>query len=171
MLRRRVADRLVQKPVGAIGPPMIRKIITIWHDRRGTAAIEFALISPVFIILLVGVVELGFAGLDAMRVQDAAEAGALYAQVNGWDAAGIAAAVTSATGASGLTATPAPVNFCGCPGTDGIAAVDCMGACTDGSAPGKYVTVSASMPRLTIVPETISTLPDTLTAHSTVRIQ
>jgi Flp pilus assembly protein TadG len=150
---------------------MIRKAHSEFRNERGSAAIEFALISPVFVILLIGVVELGFAGLGAMRVQDAAEAGALYAQVNGWDAAGIAAAVTNATGATGITATPAPVNFCGCPGADGITAADCAGECADGSAPGKYVTVSASMPRLSIMPETISTLPPALTAHSTVRIQ
>lgn len=150
---------------------MIRKAIAEFRNERGSAAIEFALMSPVFVILLVGVVELGFAGLGAMRVQDAAEAGALYAQVNGWDADGITAAVTNATGATGITATPAPVNFCGCPGAGGITAAACTDTCADGSKPGSYITVSASMPRLSIMPETVSTLPETLTAHSTVRIQ
>ena len=150
---------------------MIRRMIAVLSEKRGSAAIEFALISPVFVILLIGVTELGFAGLGAMRVQDAAEAGALYAQVHGWNSAGIVSAVTNATGATGLTATPAPVNFCGCPGADGIAAITCTDTCADGSAPGQYITVSASMPRLSIMPGTITTLPDTLTAHSTVRIQ
>lgn len=141
------------------------------RNERGSAAIEFALVSPVFVVLLIGVVELGLAGLGAMRVQDAAEAGALYAQVNGWNATGIAAAVTNATGAGGITATPAPVNFCGCPGADGITAIDCADECTDGSTPGNYVTVSASMTRLSIMAQTIPSLSSTLTAHSTVRIQ
>ena len=150
---------------------MIRRMIAVLSEKRGSAAIEFALISPVFVILLIGVTELGFAGLGAMRVQDAAEAGALYAQVHGWNSAGIVSAVTNATGATGLTATPAPVNFCGCPGADGVTAITCTDTCADGSTPGQYITVSASMPRLSIMPGTITTLPDTLTAHSTVRIQ
>ena len=129
------------------------------------------MISPVFVILLIGVGELGFAGLDAMRVQDAAEAGALFAQVHGWNAAGIVSAVTNAPDATGLAASPAPVTFCGCPGAGGISVTACTVLCGDGSAPGEYITVSASMPRLSIMPETITTLPSTLTAHSTVRIQ
>jgi len=141
------------------------------HERRGSAAIEFALVSPIFIILLFGVVELGFASRDAMRVQDAAEAGALYAQVHGWDTAGIVSAVTHATDASGLTASPAPYTFCGCPGASGISPIDCGLLCADGSPPGQYITVSASMPRLSVFPGKIATLPSTLRAHSTVRIQ
>ena len=148
----------------------IRRIIQRLRERRGSAAIEFALVSPLFIILLVGVVELGFAGFDAMRVQDAAEVGALYAAVHGWNSAGISAAVTNATGAVGLTASPAPLTFCGCPQASGITAVICSAQCASGAAPGQYITVSASMPRLTIMTQTIASLPATLTAHSTVRI-
>jgi TadE-like protein len=149
---------------------MVRTILRL-RERRGSAAIEFALVSPIFIILLVGVVELGFAARDAMRVQDAVEAGALYAQVHGWDAPGIVAAVVNATDAKGLTATPAPLTFCGCPQANGISVIDCTVLCPDGSAPGEYITVSASMPRLSIMSQSIATLPATLTAHSTVRIQ
>jgi len=150
---------------------MITNILRRLRGANGSAAIEFAIISPVFVILLIGVVEIGLAGRDAMRVQDAAEAGALYAQVHGWNSAGIVSAVTNATGATGLTATPAPVTFCGCPGVGGIGVTDCSVLCADGSTPGQYITVSASMPRLSIMPETFAALPATLTAHSTVRIQ
>lgn len=150
---------------------LFRHLIGILRDRNGSAAIEFAIISPFLLVVLIGVVELGFAGYDAMQVEDSVEAGALYAVLHSSDSAGIATAVTSATGETSITATPAPVSFCGCPGASGISAVACTATCAGGSAPGHYITVSASMPRVVIMSQTISSLPTTLTAHSTVRVQ
>ena len=75
------------------------------------AAIEFALLSPLLVLLLIGLVEVGFASYEAMQAQNAAEAGALYAARHGWDSAGIQAAVVNATGSSDVTATPAPQSF------------------------------------------------------------
>lgn len=138
---------------------------------RGSAAIEFAIIAPVLLILLVGIVELGLGIRQAMQVQDAAEAGALYAGKYGWDAAGIAAAVVNATDASGVTASPAPVQFCGCPGTGGITTVDCGSQCPDGSSAEQYVRVSASMPHTELLTGLGLPIPSMLTAHATVRVQ
>jgi Flp pilus assembly protein TadG len=78
-------------------------------------AIEFALIVPVLLMLLVGVVEVGHGVYQAMQVMDAAEAGGLYVAKHGWNSAAITAAVVNATGESGMTASPAPSQFCGCP--------------------------------------------------------
>ena len=83
--------------------------------RLGTVAIEFALIVPVLLMLLVGVVEVGHGVYQAMQVMDAAEAGGLYVAKHGWNSAAISAAVVNATGESGMTASPAPSQFCGCP--------------------------------------------------------
>ena len=41
---------------------------------RGTAAIEFAIATPVLLILITGLVDVGFGVYDAMQVQYAAEA-------------------------------------------------------------------------------------------------
>jgi Flp pilus assembly protein TadG len=137
----------------------------------GTAAIEFAITAPMLLILLVGFVEIGFAAYQSMQVQDAVEAGAVYATQNGWNASGIATAVTSATGASGLTATPAPTQFCGCPSATGITTIICTGTCSDGTAPGQYVQVNATLARISIFPGSGLGLPANLTATSTVRTQ
>lgn len=142
------------------------------HGRRGAAAIEFALISPVFLVLLVGMVEVGFAAYQAMQAQDAAEAGALYAAKYGWDPTGITNAVLNATSASGLTASPAPAEFCGCPASgSGITTVNCNSTCPGGSPPGLYISVSASLPHETILPYLNLPIPAVLTAHATVRTQ
>lgn len=137
----------------------------------GTAAIEFAIIAPVLVLFLAGVVELGFGVHEAMQAQDAAEAGALYAGKYGWDAAGIAAAVVNATGADDITADPAPVLFCGCPSAGGIATVDCAATCPGGGAVEQYVRVSASIPHTAILIGLFAPLPETLTGHVVVRVQ
>ena len=92
----------------------------------------------------------------------------LYAAKNGWNSAGISAAVVNATGTAGITAAPAPVQFCGCPSASGIVATVCTSTCTSGSSPGVYVSVSAALQHDTIIPGL--TLPTTLTARSTIRL-
>jgi Flp pilus assembly protein TadG len=153
-------------------PHLLNSIV---HDttpsRRGTAAIEFALAAPMFLILFLGLVEIGFGTYQAMQVQDAAEAGALYASEYGWNPSGISAAVVNATGATGLTATPASVEFCGCPTSTGITAVVCTATCTGGVTPGTYVKVSAALPHQTILSYPGLPLPATLTGQSTIRLQ
>lgn len=138
--------------------------------QRGTAAIEFGLAAPLLLVILMGLVELGFAMYQAMQVTDSVEAGAIYAAKNGYDAAGISAAVVNATGTAGITATPAPVQFCGCPSTSGITTTTCSATCSDGKTPGQYVRISASLARVTILPYPALGLPATLSATSVVRL-
>jgi Flp pilus assembly protein TadG len=51
-------------------------------DRRGVAAVEFALITPVFCLLLAGVVDLGGALYTKFKLDSAVTAGANFAQIN-----------------------------------------------------------------------------------------
>jgi Flp pilus assembly protein TadG len=142
--------------------------------RDGTAAIEFAIISPILMILLGGLVEIGIAAYQAMQVQAAVQAGVLYAAQNGVsNLSAIELAVTSATGTTGITATPIPLVFCGCPVAAGVVSQgsNCTTVCTGGAAPGQYVTVSAALPHQTIMSFLNLPIPATLTASSTVRIQ
>jgi Flp pilus assembly protein TadG len=140
-------------------------------DRRGTAAIEFALLTPVLLALLLGAVELGFGVYAAIQAQSAAEAGALYAAENGWDSAGISAAVVNATGATGMAATPAPTLFCGCPTTSGITAIGCTSTCASGIQPGQYVQINSALARLSILSDPGLGLATTLTGQSIIRLQ
>ena len=89
------------------------------RNESGTAAIEFALFLPFLLLLLGGIVELGFSAYEAMQVSNAVDAGALYAAKNGWNSASIVSATVSGAASSGLTATPAPTQFCGCPNAAG----------------------------------------------------
>jgi len=145
--------------------------------RSGGSAIEFAILAPLLLIMLTGVVELGMAAYQAMQVQTAVEAGVLYAIQNGVTSpTAIGTAVTSATATPGVMATPIPLVFCGCPSyTAGVGVVsqggNCTTACADGSTPGTYVTVNAALPHTTIMPFLKLPLPATLTASATVRVQ
>lgn len=140
------------------------------RGERGVAAVEFGLAVPFLTVLLLAITELGLGAYQAMRVADAAEAGALYAAKYGFDSSGIQAAVVNAAGtASGVTASPAPVQFCGCPDTSGIGVVSCSSTCSDGGTPGTYIRVYAAIPHETIFSFPMTPLPSTFTAQSTVR--
>jgi Flp pilus assembly protein TadG len=144
------------------------------HCRRGAAAVEFALVSPLLAILLAGIVEIGMSAYQAMQVQAAVEAGILYATIHGTtNIAAIGQAVVNTTGTAGITASPVPLVICGCPTASGVVSQNsnCTTVCTDGTAPGKYVQVSAALAHQTIISFLNLPLPATLTASSTVRIQ
>jgi Flp pilus assembly protein TadG len=142
--------------------------------RSGAAAVEFALVTPLMAILLGGVVEIGMSAYQAMQVQSSTEAGILYAIEHGAsNITAIGQAVVNATGTAGITASPVPLAFCGCPGASGVVSQNsnCTTVCSDGSAPGQYVTVSAALTHHTIMSFLNLPLPATLTASSTVRLQ
>lgn len=147
-----------------------RAALTCWRSATsGSAAIEFGLFVPLFVILLSGVTELGFASFGSMQVHNAVDAGTLYAAKHGWDSAGISSAVVNSASASGITASPAPSQFCGCPTAAGISTATCGTTCADGSAVGQYIRINATLTRTTILPGSSYGLPATLTAQSIIR--
>lgn len=126
---------------------MSRAASVLWsvlRDRRGVSAIEFALVAPVFVLLMVGVIEAGLAIRTGFQVRQAAAAGAAYASKYKYDATGVTAAAQNATLSSGLMTTV--VKTCGCPISTGFSNI-CTGTCTDGYAPRDYVVVTTSLSR------------------------
>lgn len=141
---------------------------------RGAAAIEFAIIGGVFSAVMVVSGDLGLAYYANMQVQTSAQVGAQYAVVNGkkaFDATAISNAVVSATSTTGISATPAPVQFCGCPSGTTLSSVTCGTLCPDGLGAGTYVKVSASRVHTVVVPYPWLPASFAQTATSTVRIK
>ena len=107
---------------------------------RGSSMIEFALVSPLLLLLLSGVLDYSLALRIALAVSDAARAGAQYGSssvANSADLAGMEAAAHNAVpNLSTLTATA--VRSCRCPNGS---AVSCAGNCASG-AMSVYVEVS-----------------------------
>src|SRR5438105_9386918 len=106
----------------------------------GLAGIEFGLLVPILLMLTLCTVDLGIAAYDAMQVENAAQAGSEYAAVHGYNASSISQVITSANDLTGLTASPAPTEFCGCPSGSTVASVTCGSNCNDGTLAGTYVT-------------------------------
>jgi hypothetical protein len=101
----------------------------------GVVAIEFAIVAVILIIMMVCTVDLGMGFYRKMQVQNAAQAGAQYAAARGFGESSIASAVTAATSFSGISASPAPTQFCGCPSIAGVAGVGCGSTCSGGGLP------------------------------------
>jgi Flp pilus assembly protein TadG len=141
---------------------------------RGTAAIEFAIIGGVFSAMIVVSGDLGLAYYANMQVQTSAQVGAQYAVNHGFstfDAAAISGAVVSATSTTGISATPAPTQFCGCPSGTTLSTATCGTVCADGTGAGTYVQVSASRTHTVVVPYPWLPASYAQSATSTVRIK
>jgi Flp pilus assembly protein TadG len=131
--------------------------------------VEFALLTPVLILLLAGVLDLSRLIVETLQVRAAAQAGAEYAQRRGWDPQGVANAVSAATPVA-AAAAPAPSLLTACVMADDIVP-STAAACDGGDAPGRFVMVSAQAPFVPLFPgigELI--LPRIVSAQATVRI-
>jgi len=70
------------------------------HGERGQAVVEFALILPIFVILVAGIIKFGIAINFWLDMQRVSNQGARYAAVNAWP--GCPRGATSCTGSNTL---------------------------------------------------------------------
>lgn len=120
------------------------RLIALHHDQRGIAGIEFAIIASVLALVFIAVFDLGTGFFRRMQAQSAAQRGAIYASISGFDASGITKTITSAAGTP--SATPAPRKFCGCPSQTNVVEVTCSSTCNVAGATvnaGVYVSAGA----------------------------
>jgi Flp pilus assembly protein TadG len=158
----------------------VRLTRRIARDERGVAAIEFALLSTVFLIILAGVVDVGRFIYTASALDAAVSAGAQYAENNAALVASNPATlgtdvgnVVNNTNGTAWASSTVDVNNgndstgCYCPsGTPGNwswgSAVACQSSCGGGGVAGQFVTITAScnfsslFPSFGFVPATIS---------------
>jgi Flp pilus assembly protein TadG len=139
-------------------------------NKEGTAAIEFGLLVPLLVTLLLGCAEIGFFIQQTMVVNSAVEAGVAVASKRGFDAKEITNAILSNAATLDLKATPAPSLFCGCAVKSAIAQTPCDAKCAGNLVPGHYVKVGAELKPQSIMPSAILPLPTTITAQSTIRL-
>jgi Flp pilus assembly protein TadG len=140
-------------------------------DEGGIAAIEFAILGAVLCLMVVAVGDLGMGFYSYMQVQTSAQAGAQYAAVHGFNSTSISNAVTNATSVAGITASPAPQQFCGCVSGATVTAATCGTVCADGMSAGTYVSASAVRDYSTLISYPGFSATYHQTATSTVRIQ
>jgi Flp pilus assembly protein TadG len=141
------------------------------HQDRGQAFVELALVLPIFILLLVGIAEVGRLAYASIEVSNAARAGVAYAaqsHTTAQDSANIQqAASNDAPDITSLTATPS--SSCACETSAGVmgAPVACTAistataSCPSPSRIVLYVQVTTSAPVNTIfhfpgIPSTVT---------------
>ena len=148
-----------------------RRLAFLMRAERGNAAIEFALATQILIGLLEPVADLGIAFSQQLQVQQAAQAGAQYALLHGYNSSAISSAVTAATALPSVSASPAPTQGCGCPTGTTISTVACASVCPNGETAGTYVFVNAQYAYTSVMPYSVLGSATTLSAQASVRIQ
>jgi Flp pilus assembly protein TadG len=169
--------------------PCLARIGALARDRGGMSAVEFELAAPVFLAMLTPVIDLGLAFSQQIRINQMVEAGAQYATANPYNGSTATtcdstspwtACVTSAmTNATTLSLTPSVgAETCGCPNSTSTAIVTgygspptCTGTCPDGTKPGFYVTLSASLTYTSVMPYSILGSSTVLSSRADVRVQ
>jgi Flp pilus assembly protein TadG len=136
-------------------------------DRRGGAAVEFALVAPVLLLITAGAVDGARLITQGMQVNAAAQAGADYVQRHGWNEAGVRSAVATATGLAS-TLDPAPRQFLGCV-VNGAVAETAGTTCASGRAAGRYVLISTRRAFSPLMPWPQMVVPQSLRGQATVR--
>lgn len=151
--------------------PLLPALRETLADRRGSAAVEFAIIAPVLALVLIATIELGFAMRARIIAQEAASAGALYASQHAFDAAGITGIMAATSNASNEAVITAgtPTAWYGCPTATDVTPASQTDTCGDGKPARRYVTVTATVPRVSILGSDLG-LPADLTSTSIVRL-
>lgn len=111
----------------------------------GAAAVEFALFSPLLVLLVLATIEFAMYIGARIEVEQALRAGAQYALLDHADAAAIRAAVQNATDLAGITVSVGSLS-CECP--DG-SSTPCRGeanysACAGGIAPAGFIAIAGA---------------------------
>lgn len=89
------------------------------REERGAAAVEFALVVPILIVVVFGIINLGFVFAQQISLNNGARQGARYAIVDGRTCDQIKAETQDSAATIGMTATqvPTPVITPTCSGT------------------------------------------------------
>ncbi|MGC2857543.1 TadE family protein [Novispirillum sp. DQ9] len=125
---------------------MTRRIPHPWPGPlgdHGTVAVEFALLVPVLMLILVTLLDFGTAFREKMQAEKAARAGLQYAIYDPADNAGIASAITLATGLPAGQMTITVNHFYECANGARPASPN---FCAAGDWPGRYVRIDISKP-------------------------
>lgn len=110
-------------------------------DERGTSAIEFGMLAPVLLVVVMAVAELGNGIFHKMELTSAARAGAQYAILKGYSSSTIATVVQGSTNLSGITVTSGQSCECSSGATPSGTAPSCT--CSSGTVQ-KFITVTAA---------------------------
>ena len=114
------------------------------RDEDGVAAIEFALIAPIFIFALMSMADIGLAAYDRMKLTNGVRNAAQYVMTVGDDQNVITDIVTTSSGLGSKVQSVTVNEYCACSGGEGTG-VACTTICADGNMTNVYMQISAQM--------------------------
>ncbi|CAK0773037.1 hypothetical protein WCLP8_4940024 [uncultured Gammaproteobacteria bacterium] len=117
--------------------------------KSGNTAIEFALLSPILILMLAGAVDYGQEVYTKMQLQNGVRAAVQYMNATS-DSANINAVIKQASRLDGALIRTAFSSYCRC-ATSTSNLPDCFGTCGDGSSVGHYWYISAEFDYVPLV--------------------
>lgn len=103
---------------------MLYRSFSLQKSSKGQSLVEFALILPILVLVIVGVFDLGRAFFALITINNAAREGARYATLHRGDFDGMKNAAVAEAINSGITITVADITVA-CP-------LDAVGKCTQG---------------------------------------
>jgi len=149
---------------GWVSPSGFMSSLRFARHAGGAAAVEFALLAPVLVVILSGIVGYGLAMFDKIDLVSASRAGAQFALIDSSDTSAIRNAVRDATGLDIASGNVTITEYCECLDASTVA---CGGTCGDGSDNRYFMTITATYDHtLLLIGNTV-----TLTGETTVRIQ
>jgi len=118
----------------------MKPIIAILRDRRGVAAVEFAFIAPILVLVIAGINDGAQLILKQNNMHSGVSAAAEYIMRGGSDMPTAQTIGLSAWPSHSSSASVTTNKMCYCGSTGG----SCSSLCADQSVPTAYITVSAS---------------------------
>jgi len=146
--------------------PLWRRLL---RDRSGNVATEFALILPVTVLMMGGLIEFGLAVNHGTSLENGARAGAQYALQKGLDEDGITATVQAASNLTVQTGEVSTAEFYECSGAWGTV-VDSTTNCGTGIPLAKFIRVTVTQPYTSFLPFVASLVPASMQGSATVRV-
>lgn len=153
-----------------------RVLSSLAGDRSGVAAVEFALLLPVFALICVGAIDFGLAFDAKLKLSNAVGEGAQFAFLTGTTVQS-AQVQTVVQGATTLSPLVVNVNYnsaaCYCPAGSpaALSAQTCGTSCPNGYPAGKYATITATYAYQPIFPSYALLANPTLSESAVARVQ
>ncbi len=148
--------------------------MSLLRDDCGAAAVEFALLAPLLLFLLGSLADLGLSLRCQGLLAGAVASGAQFA-FNTGPAVGAAAVKQMVQGSSSLVGVSAtitgPALYCVTGSPAKLATAVVGQTCSDGTAPGTYLTISATYLFTQLLPSQSSFMNPSLSETASVRLQ
>ena len=138
---------------------MMRALSSFRRDRRGGAAVEFALIAPFLATIIIGIMTAVPLVNASQKMRDGVSAGALYVMTGRTNTTSVRDVVMAAWSGRAYADTVTVTSYCTCAGVE----CACTSLCADGSVPVGFIRIQAAT--------TVTTVGGTrtLTANQLVR--